>query len=319
MVVIVGAVMLAAVSAMGAEPLDCPKADSGETELDCPWAGIARELQTASAAGGKLENVIKERSPSLHAQLKSEGRSRAFQSLWGWSINYDELAHGTIVEQPILLALYKLTGMHGPRRGDNYPDTTQHAGLEHTYGYLFSLLKTQFGYKRARWVSGELDAGFGLEKGTLGPHAKKGSFFRNVTYFLGRIAFRGEGEQIAVLEGLKDQVDPAVAAFKFGELKPVRIEESVTADGKTMILRTDLVPFTKASGGTNEQLLVYSHVDARDSVKLITAFPVAKAFGENLMKPELIGENRSITTRYNAFVPGFTGRTDLKGTRRVIR
>src|SRR5205823_4357190 len=108
--------------------------------------------------------------------------------LWGTSINYDELAKAIIVHPAILRALDKSFVSHAPMEVQNIdaqaPESVAtarllgvapthdpaghplaHAGMEHTYGYLFSVLKTSFGYKRARWVSGESERGFGLKTG----------------------------------------------------------------------------------------------------------------------------------------------------------
>jgi hypothetical protein len=63
-------------------------------------------------------------------------------------------------------------------------------------------------------------------------------------------------------------------------------------------------------------LLVYSYVDAGQP-KLVSAFPVTASFGAGIMKPESLGPDQPIITRYNAYIPGVTGRPELKGTRTV--
>jgi hypothetical protein len=310
-------VALASMSAMADS--QCPQTDLAETAQDCPWAGLSRDLSQAAAGGAstlKLEALLKSRQPDLASQL---GQMKDWQGLWGASINFDELAKGVIVDPPILAALYGLSGVTPPQLGADMPDNIQHAGLEHTYGYLFSVLKTAFGYKRSRWVSGEIDQGFSLPDGAISPAPKHGTLFRNVTYFTGRIAFRHDPRTAAMLEKRRGQVEPALLSFKYSDLKPTRVEEQVDlGGGRVVTLRTDLIPFTAPSGGPDQQLLVYSYLDSKEArPRLVTAFPVAQSFGDGLVKPETLGAGQPIITRYNAYIAGFTGRSDLKGSRTV--
>jgi hypothetical protein len=333
----VGFLIATSSSALGAlPPSACPDTSQGETQQDCPWAGLSREL---SAAHGKdLEKVLKSGSKPLYEQLKSEHSSKAWHSLWGYSINFDELAHGQIVDPEILKLLYSLADFPPPALGPGTPDTIEHAGLEHTYGYLFSVLKTSFGYKRSRWVGGEINQGFAFPSNPISASPKRGSLFRNVTYFIGSIAFRGDASRLNELQIGAQGVDPALVSLKYDELKVTRVEETLLVDGnRKVVIRTDLVPFpvapAPAAAGapappTNDTLLVYSIVDwgvpsptrLIKSVHpiLITAFPVTSSFGAGVTQPGTLGDNQPIITRYNAYIPGVTGRTDLKGTRKVI-
>src|SRR5262249_2770464 len=99
-------------------------------------------------------------------------------------VNVDEYAGQTIVHPEILRAIGELAGvrMRSP---------VVHAGLQHTYGYLFSLIETPYGAKRDRWVTTDLETGFGLELSLLGEKPHDGTLLANLTWFLGRIVFRG--------------------------------------------------------------------------------------------------------------------------------
>jgi hypothetical protein len=307
----------------GALASTCPDTAQGETAQDCPWAGLSRDL---SAAHGKdLSKILKQGSPALYREIQSERSSKAWHSLWGYSINFDELARGQIVDPEILKLLYSLSEVTRPALGPGTPDTIEHAGLEHTYGYLFSVLKTAFGYKRSRWVGGDINRGFAFQGNPISPSPKRGSLFRNVTYFTGKIAFRHEPKGLAALDAGKAPVDRDLVAFKYGELKVTRLEEELDlANGRKVVIRTDLVPFPVAPppplGGAapNDTLLVYSYVDSGEA-KLVTAFPVTASFGAGIMQPNTLGDNQPIITRYNAYIPGVTGRADLKGTRRAVQ
>ena len=59
-------------------------------------------------------------------------------ALWGRSVNADENTGETIVHPAILAAIGALAGV--PMRG-----RFVQAGLQHTYGYLFSLIDTPYG------------------------------------------------------------------------------------------------------------------------------------------------------------------------------
>ena len=289
--------------------LECPIFTLGETIEDCPWADITRALshtQNIAAEFAKLPGVTKE--------LEKDHGEKFLKTLWGDSINYDEGAKAIIVQPQILDYLTSKLGV--PARKDKIV----HAGLEHTYGYLFSNLKTPFGYKRARWVRDDIEKGFRLPRGTLGPYAQKGSFFSNVTVFLSQIAFRTEADLAKEALEKSSRVSMAVFGFDFKRLGIKRIEETVEMHSRKVVLRTDLVSFlVKGLPTDNSHLLVYSYLDSDKSTPLlITAFPVNQAFVDQVLKPENFGHNLPVTTRYNAQINGITGVTPpLLGTREI--
>ena len=295
----------------------CPDTKAGETVQDCPWAGIARTLIREAEKGRPLSGPFKTLAPYLAKQLRQDHVNKVWQDLWGASINFDEFAKAEIVHPKVLSSLAE---MFGTKYSAQNPFRTVHAGLEHTYGYLFSLLKTPFGYKRARWVSGDLDRGFGLPAGTLGPSPKKGSLFGNLTYFLGQIAFRGEPQALSMVEASAGFASPPLRGLLIDDKKIIRLEEKVDfGDHRTVILRTDFVPFPKMPGdpAANSHLLIYSVLDAAPQhPRLITAFPVQKSFVDKAIAPDVLGDQK-ISTRYNAFVDGLTGNPKA-GKRTVV-
>lgn len=331
-----------------AEPkISCPDTAAGETQEDCPWAGVARALVAEADAGRQKQvtGLLKELLPELDRALQTDSKRSTWKTLWGRSINFDELANGVIVHPAIIAALGERFGNRSQMILMNFraeksmgspalealgkPIVTDpaghqlvHAGLEHTYGYLFSLLKTSFGYKRARWVQGEIEQGFGLKPGLFGPRTEAGTLFGNVTYFAGRIAFRNNEERIEVLRKGSKDLASQVRDFDFSKLAPIRAEETVDAKDsignvRKVVLRTDLVPFFHPQKDTH--LLVYSIVDPSNGGEvLITAFPVNQAFVDLVTKTENLGEGKPVQTRYNGFVEGVTG-VQLTGTRKVIR
>lgn len=291
----------------------CPDTAQAETQEDCPWAGIARTLSERAEQGGVLD--LKTAAPELCSQIRRDSRNATFKSLWGESINFDELAKGIIVDPPTLKALAQ------EFKVPYISDRISHAGVEHTYGYLFSTLKTAFGYKRARWVHGDTDRGFGLVPGTLSPEAPKtsgGTLFSNASYFFGRIAFRTDRRELRQLKSHSSGVAESLRKFNYSVLKPVRLEEVIPS--KDVILRTDLVPFTvkpeSSDASPNQYLLVYSVV-VNGHAKLITGFPVGQSFVDSTLNKDALGDNKPIMTRYNGYIEDVSGET-FTGTRRVI-
>ena len=170
---------------------ECPI--PGERAEDCPWAGAARLLSAEADAGRDVGPVFAARTPGLLRQLDADAANPALLELWGESINYDELANGEIVRPETLAFLAARLGAAGPR------GRIIHAGLEHTYGYLFSLLPTKFGFKRARWVRPDIEQGLGLPRGAAGPAPSEGTLLSNITCLAGGIALMDDPAARALL------------------------------------------------------------------------------------------------------------------------
>lgn len=314
-------------SASGNPAARCPESLEGEKPRDCPWAEVGRELAKAASDGKSPLSVLAKRLPSFYSKLIVDSHQGSWLGLWGSSINFDEGARAVILAPAIIESLERLFGVPvGPR-----PGHIVHAGIEHTYGYLFSLVGTPFGFKRERWVEPTLDKGFHFPEGTICPLPREGSLFTNVTYWIGRIAFRREPDKLEILESDRSAAAAAVRDFPYSRLATTRIEETVEVPGgptpaggftksRVVRIRTDLVPFPQPVADNFEtHLLVYSVDDpAEGGAKLITAFPVRASFVEKITASSLMGDSRWVTTRYNGYVEGVTGR-QLSGRRQVIR
>jgi len=288
--------------------LECPQAS--EKAEDCPWAGAARLLDEKAGTKEDLASVFAAYAPGILKQLDADRANTAALSLWGESINYDEFANGIIVRDEVLGFLSTRLGVARPR------GRIVHAGMEHTYGYLFSLLPTKYGFKRARWVRPDIEEGLGLPRGSAGPAPSEGTLLANVTCLAGGIALKDDKKASALLKRAKPFC--ASALRDYAAPGHDRLNEEVSLPGgRRVALRTDLVPFLKNSGG-NDYLLVYSVYDsAAKRAFLVTAFPVNKGFVENTLSPANLGEDKPVQTRYNAHVEGFTGAGSFKGKRSV--
>ena len=309
------ALLLCPAAAPAAVP-DCPAkaapgAAAAETAEDCPWAGVARLLDEKADRHEALEPVFAAYAPGLLRQLDAD-RPTPVLRLWGESINFDELARGTIVEPGVLSFLASRLGAPQPR------GRYAHAGMEHTYGYLFSLLPTKFGFKRARWVRPDIEQGLGLPRGLLGPAPAEGTLLANVTCVAGGIALKDDPAASGLLARMLPYCGAAARAYASRPVKRSRLTEEVSlAGGRKVALRTELVPF-KAPAGGNTHLLVYSVYDsALKRAYLVTAFPVNSGFVKSVLAPGGLGPGKPVQTRYNAYVEGLTEAGGVKGERKV--
>jgi len=282
-------------------PRICPAAD--ETVVDCPWAAIARDATTDAHA------AIQRGAPAIVAQLARDAKAPAVLATWGEAINFNQTADGGFGAEPIVaLAITdELAALAGvaPHR-----DRVVHAGVQHTYGYLFSVLPTPYGFKRARWVQPTINDGFGLPPQTIAPVPVAGTLLGNVTWLAGSIAFAGEPE-LERAHSAPSLVAPAVQALDIASLRIKRLTETVTVAGRAVALRTDFVELPHPSEAAST-LLIYSIRDSGAS-RLITAFPITAASRDRYESVPL-GDAVPITTQYNAWVDGLTG-TKVPGAR----
>jgi len=268
-----------------------------------------------------LELVFQKTAPQFLKKIETEAKlhqgPEEYKSLWGNSLNYDENAKSIIIKNQVIDLILKKAGVR-KRNG-----RIVHAGFEHTYGYLLSNLSTPYGYKRARWVKGDIETGFGMPQGLMGPTPSTDGLFSNVTYFAGSIAFRNEPETLKLItKGLG--VSPFLRSFNFATLKPTRLSETIILNGpsgpsgRTVTLRTDLVPFTGPTGA-NAEVLIYSIKDSSmPHPYLISMFPVAKSFREAVLNPKNLGVGKPVITRYNAFISDVTdSKSPFNGERKI--
>ena len=274
------------------EPEGCPR--PGETAVDCPWAEVGRDPQ-----------ALRRIAPAIVDELARDARVPALLAAWGSALDYNQAPDGTLGSEPIVpLALSdELARLAGapPRR-----DRVVHAGVQHTYGYLFSVLPTPYGFKRARWVDPAIDSGLGLPRGTIAPVPRAGTLLGNVTWLAGSIAFAGEPERAALSTAL---VSPALQALDIAALHVVRITETAG----DVALRTDFVDLPHPTDAA-AALLVYS-VRVAGASRLITMFPISAASRAKYTSVPT-GDAVPITTQYNAWVDGLSG-TTVVGRRRL--
>jgi hypothetical protein len=282
----------------------CPAA--GEAAEDCPWAAIGRDAATDAHAG------LPRLAPAVIGELARDAQAPAMLATWGRALNYNQIANGGYSDDPIVAPaiIDELIARAGaPARQDR----VVHAGVQHTYGYLFSVLATPFGFKRARWVQPTVNDGFGLPAGTIAPVPAAGTLLGNVTWLAGAIAFAGE-PALADAHSAPALVAPAVQALDVAALHTKRLSETVTVAGREVELRTDFVDFPHPTAAAATWLVYSIREDGKS--RLITAFPITAA-ARDKYESAPTGDAVPITTQYNAWVDGLTG-SKLPG-RRILK
>lgn len=279
-------------------------------DWDKRLAKAARQMIDAGRAGQSLLPVLVRNCPEVYRQLTTIAAQPKLLSLWGRSENIDEFANQDIVDLSILRLIAEITGQ------DMTPPAV-HAGLQHTYGYLFSLIDTPFGFKRERWTRPAVEAGFGFEKSTLRVNPAAGTLLANLTYFIGRIALRGRRNEMAMLRQHKSIVAPCLTSFNYGALERTSIVErpKPTSRTRAVEIQTDLVRFPHATIN-HSHFLVYWITDSSErTAKLITAFPInQRTYDELTRQPQ--GQRVSIRARYNGIIPGLSGQ-EQPGSRQI--
>jgi hypothetical protein len=250
-------------------------------------------------------NSIKIQNPSLYNQIIKDANDSIVLTFWGQSLNFDSGAKSQIVDDQIIADLHAAFGLHNDGK-------IVHAGVTHTYGYLFSVLDTPYGYKRERWIGPAMNKAFSLKGQSLSPEAENGGFLSNVTYFTGMFAFKNTRDRLALRK--LNNVSDEIKNFKDDSLTIVHLEE-VLLD---FTLRTTLVKLPmKDSASENEYLLIYSILNHKfDKELLITAFLITNNAYTKIIAPQSLGDNQPIVIRYNAFINGLMD-CNLSGKRKL--
>ncbi|MFA6235815.1 MAG: hypothetical protein WC635_00700 [Bacteriovorax sp.] len=264
------------------------------------WNDLTNESREAKA---KIIDVIEENNPALFNEILLDSKDPMLPMFWGKSTNFDSGAKKEIVDQQIIKELQNLFNI----KNDN---KIVHAGIMHTYGYLFSTIDTPYGYKRKRWIAPTLNYGFGLAGNSLSPDTIEGGLLSNVTYFIGMLAL-ADKTQLGLLKNVSNEV----VTYDYSKLKVDRVEEAT----KDCLIVTTLVKLNaKRELEENDYLLIYSIHDLRVNKEfLITAFPINSESYDKILAPETLGSNQKITLRYNAYLEGLD--KNLVGTRKLIK
>ena len=295
----------------------CPDLSRHEIDADCPWADAARALAQNSDPE-QFREILDQKIPGFMTRFDRDGRSEELLDLWGLSKNIDasNIASGLLTIPASTLQFF--TSIWNVPYDSDF--TVGHAGLNHTYGYLFSNVTTPYGFKRSRYVQGEIESGFGITSGMFSGLPAQGTLLSNLSQFAGTIAFRDSPSALHHLKRAKKFGDitavPELAHYPYSKLKIKRLLEIINRDDFYLELRTDIVDFPQTNiMGSDAALLIYSMIyyqkDSSDFwdepsqsfPRLITIFPVQKSFAAGIFNPSNFGDSVSISLKYNAAIP----------------
>jgi 2'-5' RNA ligase len=244
------------------------------------FAGLYERLQNGATAA-----AIEDKLPGLDGRLRvAADVSRRF---WTDSTTFDELAKQTILPPTVMDALQI------PHEATGGVDHAS-AGIMHTYGYLFSQVKTAYGFKGKRWIESRVDERVGLPAGAFGPLAAHGEFTSNVTAALMTLI----GHPVTLPEAMKD----VPRAHALG-----RLDQDVTwkkADGKKvrMTVSTHLVALRPLAGlETKDSYLLIYEVAEKGSHRLVTAFPIEEGFAASIIAGKA-SETPEFKPRFNLYI-----------------
>lgn len=279
---------------------------------DSYWDKLIDESHSENIS---ITDKLKKDNLKLFLQIQNDSKDLNLLSFWGKSFNSDGgiNLNGTlnkqIVDADVEADLQKMFGI----KNDNI---RVHAGITHTYGYLFSRLITPYGFKRKRWCAPTLNYAFDFKNNSLSPVPEAGSLLSNLTYFAGKLSLRNK-DQLQNLDKLQN-VSDEIRGFKYNKIKRVVLVEKVNKPKEMSILTTLVELPKKLKSEENDYLLVYTLEDPiTQKGELITAFPIKKDAYLKIVATEGLGENKDITLRYNVFKEGF-GPERLKGSRELI-
>ena len=236
-------------------------------------------------SGDRLSNELAKHHPNLARQLEADRAHQKIFAKWGQSSNIDAGAKKEIVQPALLSALSDIV-----RQPFDAKTNVANAGLLHTYGYLLSNLKTPFGYKRARWCQGEIEAGLKLPKGWLSAAPKKGTLLQNLTSL-----FEAFYPNAATTR--------AVPNWDSRDFSGITLTEKIS--DLPISLLTRVIEFDPAScRGKNCAVLFYA-AEVEDQLRFVTAFPVGSWMIGKLKKTAKKSEGQ-IKPKYNAVLPQFS-------------
>jgi hypothetical protein len=206
---------------------------------------------------------LEQTEPDLMRGLADDLGRPAVLDRWGLSTTV-----GQIGNQQVELVPGPLIEHFAESLGREADPLRCHAGLAHTYGYLFSPIPTDYGRKRHRWSTQEAAHVLGIPgRWPLGAP-------RGVLSTITRVL-----EHVAPLdrEPLQLDEDAQVAAIVDGELTISGSDEGTPWLSRTRIVRRD--GLASISDG-DELLLVYSLAVDDGPECYITAFPVSASYAK---------------------------------------
>lgn len=267
---------------------DLSKLDFTQNEA---WETITSHLEKSS----QIDEEIKEYLPVLDEQIQKDKNDPYLLMIWGESKTHEK--DQLIVNDKILETINDY--FNQPTR-KNYA----HAGVLHTYAYLFSHLNTPYGYKRSRWINPTIGHGLKISPHLLGPESKEGTLLSNLTYLAGMFALK-ENHELQLLKNVANEIK----TLSYETYKKIIITEK----NSRYTFKSVLVEF-RDNSQESSHLLIYTFEDQRIKKEvLITAFPISLNTFHQLVNPKKLGAKKKIGPRYNLYLP--TLESEFEGER----
>jgi hypothetical protein len=251
-----------------------------------------RQLEEAARLleQGRTIQEIDARFPGLAKRLK-EAQDPLLLSLWGRVSIIDASSNLPILPDLVLdrLGITSRRNAAGERR--------VHAGLMHSYGYLFSIIDTPHGRMGRHWIEGRIDERLGLGAGRFAPVPQKGEFLANLTWTLLTVTNRWDEQPLETRRRIL-----SLAANDLTLTTPARaaeiIVEKTTVDGEEVRVYTAFVPLRDlVNHATIDAFLLIYWTEKGSTLELITTFPVSSDFRDRVIAaPRPPG---SFVPRYN--------------------
>lgn len=202
-------------------------------------------------------------------QIAKDSEDGVFAA-WGESSVVDSDVQAEVLRRPLMELLAGAAGLSVGR----WPIVN--AGLAHAYGYLLAPVMTPYGWKRDRWIDGQLPSALGADPRMVCPLPLVGTLLGNLTAAL---TFYVDGGSAPAF------LSPAGAVAHLREQDP----------GTGTLAETWLVGPPQES---RKRALIYSVTAPGATRRLVTAFPVSYAFQQNLAAS--VGSPSPLALRYNS-------------------
>lgn len=272
----------------------------------CSHAGIHEDndrwnqVGTSFLSGELSRERFEAQFPPLATRLTHDLTSPSCTNLWGHSLNFDEGAQKQIVPSSWMTTLYTWFQLTPPAQTNSSGRIIEHAGLQHSYGYLLSTIRTPFGMKRDRWINNEVEIGLKLPEGTLHPEKNPLEGFLTNISVLG-ISLSNSYTEAEKNVLLTDCASPSLSKHLAAHPTRTAYFHSEKIPNSAVRAETTLVEFLNRPANPaqeNAYLLIYALRTSTSTAKLITLFPVNEGMLHSLETGRTNGETPRL--RYNA-------------------
>ena len=230
------------------------------------FAEVGPEIDSANSAVAAWA-VLDRRLPAIAESLRKDLGNEEILGFWGLSDTWDD----SIERSTIPPALNAIWSKLNPSNG------VSHAGLAHTYGYLFNNDVGRFGSKRHRWTSGSVGLVLGLPQGWP---FEGGSILASITERLMEIA-------------------PLDRRTRTSLPRSVELVADLRESGDQWSSRTLLLRRTDGTYDGESVLLIHSLETGSTSERFVTAFCQTESRAEEVINsirngPEMLRFNAAI-------------------------